>query len=131
MSLPKTMADADRHNARVAANKRPPMEPVKLSSPSAMSEAEIQGEIADYLRSIQAYFVRHAMHRPTTCDAGTPDFIGWKLGFPPFAFEVKRPKGKTTPEQNGQLHHAKREGGTAAVVHSVAEVKLFFESAMP
>lgn len=91
------------------------------------SEADIQQEIAEWLRGQRAFFVWHRMDAPTTCAAGTPDFVGCSKSFGPFALEVKRPGGKATPEQQAALHHARLEGMRAAVVYSLAEAVEFLK----
>ena len=88
-------------------------------------EAEIQQEIADWLRSQRAFFVWHRMDRATTCALGTPDFVGCSRHFGPFVLEVKRPGGKETREQAGQLLHAQFEGMRAGIVHSLPEAIKF------
>ena len=108
------------------AAKRTKKQTQRLSArPSEKSEAEIQNEIADWLRSQRAFFVWHRMDAPTTCAVGTPDFVGCSKTFGPFALEVKRPGGKETREQAGALMHAQLEGMRAAVVHSLAEAVEF------
>ena len=96
-------------------------------SKSAMREADIQDAIESLLKSFgrDCYYVRSRMDKPTTCKVGTPDFIGWIRGMP-FQLEVKRPGAKETREQAGELMRGRLAGSTSAIVHSVAEVEIFF-----
>lgn len=96
--------------------------------PPAKSEAEIQQEIADWLRSHRAFFVWHRTDKATTCAVGIPDFVGCSKAFGPFALEVKKPGGKETREQTGALLHARLEGMRAGVVHSLVEAVEFLNS---
>ncbi len=97
--------------------------------PAAKSEAEIQQDIAGWLRSFgrECWFVWHRIDKPSTAQVGTPDFVGWYRG-QPFCLEVKKPGGKQTREQAGQLMHAELAGGKSAVVHSLAEAVEFFQA---
>lgn len=99
------------------------------SRAAGKSEAEIQQEIAGWLRGLglECYFVRSRMDRATTNAVGTPDFIGWRKGRP-FALEVKKPGCKETVEQAGELMRGQLAGGKSAVVHSLAEAVEFFQS---
>ena len=103
--------------------------PAEASAPSKSSvrEAEIQDAIETLLKSFgrDCYYVRSRMDKPTTCKVGTPDFIGWLRGMP-FQLEVKRPGGKETREQAGELMRGRLAGSTSAIVHSVAEAEIFF-----
>ena len=96
--------------------------------PTAKSEADIQNEIADWLRSLgrECYWVRSRMDKATTNAIGTPDFIGWHRG-QPWAMEVKRPGQKQRREQAGELMRCELAGGRAAVVHSLAEAVEFLK----
>ncbi len=96
--------------------------------PSSQSEAGIQQEISDWLRSQRAFFVWHRTDKPSTAQVGTPDFVGCSKYFGPFALEVKKPGGKETREQAGALLHARLEGMRAAVVHSLVEAVEFLNS---
>jgi hypothetical protein len=90
--------------------------------PARITEAEIQEAIAGYLNSFgrDCYHVWHRMDKATTCRVGTPDFVGWLRG-KPFALEVKRPGGKQSREQAGELMRCQLAGGVAAVVYSLEE----------
>lgn len=103
--------------------------PAEASAPSnsAVREADIQDAIESLLKSFgrDCYYVRSRMDKPTTCKVGTPDFIGWLRGMP-FQLEVKRPGGKETREQAGELMRGRLAGSTSAIVHSVAEAEIFF-----
>lgn len=93
------------------------------------SEADIQQEIAGHLNSYgrDCYYVWHRTDRATTCAVGTPDFVGWLRG-KPFAMEVKKPGGKPTVEQAGELLRCELSGGSSAVVHSLAEAVEFLNN---
>lgn len=108
--------------ARQAARQKKPTAPAIPTPPSRKSEADIQGEIEDYLRGLGhvCWFTRSRMDCPTTNRPGTPDFIGILRGVP-FTFEVKRPGCKETREQAGELLWFGLAGGTSAIVHSLAE----------
>lgn len=128
---PFTQADVDAFHARQAAaanrnrSRTPGLEPRK-SPPSKLSEAEIQEQIAAYLRSFghDCAFDVNRMDRPTTCQVGRPDFIGGLRGVG-FAMEVKRSGCKETLEQAGQLLRWQLCGFRVAVVHSLAEAVEF------
>lgn len=130
--IPFTQADVDAFHARQAAavnrrnRARTPWPEPRKSPPSKLSEAEIQEQIATYLRSfgIECAFDVNRMDRPTTCQVGRPDFIGGLRGVG-FAMEVKRPGCKETLEQAGQLLRWQLCGFRVAVVHSLAEAVEF------
>lgn len=93
----------------------------QLQAANGKSESDLQNEIADWLRAQRIFFVWHRTDRATTCQVGTPDFVGCSKQFGPFALEVKKPGCKETREQAGQLMHANLEGMRAGIVHSLAE----------
>ena len=103
--------------------------PAEASAPSKSSvrESDIQDAIESLLKSFgrDCYYVRSRMDKPTTCKVGTPDFIGWLRGMP-FQLEVKRPGGKETREQAGELMRGRLAGSASAIVYSLAEAEIFF-----
>lgn len=116
-----TQQFVDAYNARRGHK----AEPAKLP-PSQLREAEIQEQIAAYLRSFgrDCAFDVSRMDKPTTCQVGRPDFVGVLRGVG-FAIEVKRPGCKETLEQAGQLMRWQLAGARVAVVHSLAEAVEF------
>ncbi len=130
-----TQADVDAFEARRSARQRGPSaatrlldagDAVKIAKGKALAESEIQEAIARYLRGFghDCNFAVSRMDRPTTGTVGQPDFLGGLRGVG-FALEVKRPGGKVTQEQAGQLLRWKLCGFRVAVVHSVAEAVQF------
>ena len=93
-----------------------------------LPEAEIQREIAQHILTLGRgiYAVWHRMDMPTTCQVGTPDFVGFYQGRP-FAIEVKTKTGKVSNEQRGQLHLSELAGAKTAVVRSRQEAVEFLE----
>lgn len=92
-------------------------------------EADIQDAIETHLKSYghACYYYRARMDKPTTGRVGTPDFIGWIRGRP-FMLEVKRPGGKLTQDQGGELRRGQLAGApSVAVVHSVEEARQALE----
>lgn len=59
---------------------------------------------------------------------GLPDVAGMLRGGQLFAIEVKRPGGKLTPEQRGQLEEIVRHGGIAGVADSVEAARAIIEA---
>ena len=98
-----------------------------LSSSGAKCEADIQEQIESLLKSYgrDCYYYRARMDKPTTGRVGTPDFIGWIRGRP-FMLEVKRPGGKQTREQAGELMRGQLAGAESAIVYSLEEAVEFF-----
>jgi hypothetical protein len=95
-------------------------------------EADIQEAIEAHLKSYgnDCYYYRARMDKPTTGRVGTPDFIGWLRG-KPFMLEVKRPGGKQTREQAGELLRGQLAGAPCvAVVHSLEEARMALEKLM-
>lgn len=123
-----TQLDIDQYNARrVVKGNAPP----KTARPSEVKESEIQAAIATYLRSFghDCHFDVCRMDRATTGTVGRPDFLGALRGVG-FALEVKRPGGKETREQAGELLRWQLAGFRVAVVHSLAEAVAFISSAV-
>jgi hypothetical protein len=96
--------------------------------PKSEREADIQEQIETLLKSYgrECYYFRARMDKPTTGRIGTPDFIGWLRGRP-FMLEVKRPGGKQTREQAGELMRGQLAGAVVSVVHSAEEAASFLE----
>lgn len=93
---------------------------------SAKSEADIQGEIENFLKSLgtSCWFTRSRMDRATTQRVGIPDFVCLYRAVP-FVIECKRPGCKETREQAGELLWFKLAGGHAKICHSLDEAKQF------
>jgi hypothetical protein len=122
MSAPQfTTAWLVAHEAERRAKKRTQ----RITRPQPKTEADIQFEIAEWLRGQRAFFVWHRTDKPSTAQVGTPDFVGCSKSFGPFALEVKKPGGKETREQAGALMHAQLEGMRSGVVHSLEEAVAF------
>ena len=84
-----------------------------------MTEYQIQKQILDFLRSRNDCW---AVKVEVANERGVPDVICCCRGrF--YAFEVKAVKGKATPIQLAQIKRIRLTGGTAAVVHTVEEVR--------
>lgn len=62
------------------------------------NEAELQNQIASYLRLKGIAFSRSRMDKRSTTTLGWPDFI-FCINRKPLAFECKMPGGKLKPEQ--------------------------------
>lgn len=60
---------------------------------------------------------------------GHSDILGMLKGGRLFAFEVKRPGERATTVQHSFLDQVNRDGGLAAVVHSVDEARAVIEAA--
>ena len=103
--------------------------PATKQSRNEKRESEIQGEIEAYLKSLGrcCYYVRSRMDKATTNKAGTPDFVGCCRG-KMFAIEVKRPGGKATAGQIGELMRVRLAGGVSRVAFCVEDVMLILES---
>lgn len=143
-----TKAQADEHNRRIERAKLPKIttaaslmaeimeretkkKTVNLRAANGKSEADIQQEIEDHLKSLgrECWFTRSRMDRATTQRCGIPDFlIVWRGK--PLAIEVKRPGCKETREQAGELLWFNLAGGTSAIVHSLQEAKHVLEGAI-
>ena len=83
-----------------------------------MSEAAIQNKIINYLKSIGAYTIKTI----STNRSGTPDILCCLDGkF--IALEVKTEKGITSALQEHHIKEIIKNGGVAAVVRSVKDVK--------
>ena len=97
--------------------------------PKTEREADIQEQIETLLKSYgrECYYFRARMDKPTTGRVGTPDFIGWLRG-KPFMLEVKRPGGKQTREQAGELMRGQLAGAKSAVVYSLVEAVEFLQT---
>ena len=92
-------------------------------------EADIQETIETHLKSFgrDCYYFHARMDKPTTGRVGTPDFIGWLRG-KPFMMEVKRPGGKQTREQAGELMRGQLAGAESAVVYSLDDAVEFLKT---
>ena len=100
--------------------------------PANSRESDIQDAIESHLKSFghACYYYRARMDKPTTGRVGTPDFIGWLRG-KPFMMEVKRPGGKQTREQAGELLRGQLAGARVAVVYSISEAVEFIRNLCP
>lgn len=89
----------------------------------------IQSEIEAYLKSLgfDIWYDLKRSDKKTTSRVGTPDLVGVYRG-KAFAMEVKRPGGKPTAEQLGELMWLERAGAKTAVVYSVTEAINFLKS---
>ena len=84
-----------------------------------MNEKAIAASIMKWLRKL-----------PDTCvwkitdmnNVGFPDITGVHRGMA-FFFEVKQPKGRTTPKQSYEIERIRAAGGRAHVVYSLENVK--------
>lgn len=84
-----------------------------------MLERDIQGAITDWLLLKGAWYFKvhgHGMQR-----RGVPDIIGCYKG-KLFGIEVKKPGGKVSWEQKGEIDAIIRAGGEAFVAYSVDDV---------
>jgi len=109
--------------ARQAARKKPPLTPITPTPPSRQTEAEIQADIESYLRGLghTCWWTRSRMDIASSATrAGVPDFVGVYRGIG-WAMEVKKPGGKETREQGGELLWFGLAGGRPAIVHSLGE----------
>lgn len=88
-------------------------------------EESIVKKICDYLKTVpNCWFfkVKGGAHQKK----GVPDIIGcYKGSF--FAFEVKRPGGKTTELQQFHIERIQNAGGAAYMVDSVTMVQCYFK----
>lgn len=57
---------------------------------------------------------------------GTPDIFAWQNG-KAYAFELKSPTGKVSPEQGEWIEKFKKAGGLGYVIRSVSELVNVFE----
>ena len=90
-------------------------------------EKDIVKAILQYLRTIPRCFCWKE-HGGMYGTAGIPDIIACVDGrF--FGFEVKTVDGKPTKLQEATIRRIQASGGTAAVVHSVEEVRRVLEHA--
>lgn len=83
-----------------------------------MSEQDIQQNIIAYLSKLPDTWVIKTI---STNKRGCPDILA-SIGGQFYAFEVKTPKGRVAPIQQGQLDKIKETGGRAFIVRSVADV---------
>lgn len=91
-----------------------------------MKESDIVQAIKKYLKTVPGCFAWKE-HGGMYGTAGIPDIIACINGrF--FAFEVKTEVGKPTTLQEATIRKIQRAGGTAAVVRSVAEVRMLVEN---
>jgi len=95
-------------------------------------ENEIQQEIEDWLMTQvhQCWWDRKRMDRPTTSRVGVPDFVGSWRGRA-FGLEVKKPGGKPSTEQQGELAWMRKAGAVVGVVFSKEEAVEFFMKIEP
>ena len=114
MSVPKTIQEVVAHNARVAAGKlsklsgaaggnkaeSKPVDCLNLAAP----EREIHEQIAAELVLRRWYFVHSQFGKPTTQNAGVPDFIIAAPEGITLWVEVKKKGGKLSEEQNVTRH---------------------------
>lgn len=108
-----------------------------MSVPSWVPEKQIEIMILTFLRakgifcfkvdSVGYYDQRLKVYRKPNNPfriLGMPDIHGIYKGCP-FYIEVKKAKGRLSPEQKIFLDRAKKEGAIAFVAHSVEEVKSY------
>lgn len=90
-------------------------------------EKEIQKAICQYLSILpRCYFVWHRMDQRTTCQVGTPDFVGFYWATP-FVIEVKAKGQKLTFDQHVHIERAQEAGARALVAYSLDDVIKFIE----
>jgi hypothetical protein len=99
-----------------------------------LTEAQIQGQIIDWLRLHGAVVTRinsgsvllqnsnGSTRRVKLADAGTSDIIACLHGGEYVAIEVKRPGEKPTPAQELFIDQVNATGGLAFVAHSLEDV---------
>jgi len=144
MPLPRTQAEADAHNARVAAGRiratlsmdsAPPYDDEALAkalhrSPAPAphvagtpdgQEDTLHAQIASHCVGQGWYFVHSRTDRRTTQAKGVPDFLIFGENRQFWAVEVKTKTGKVTREQAGAIFWLDRLGHKAAVVRSFQE----------
>lgn len=91
------------------------------------TEADVQKQIREYLDLLpRCYYVWHRMDRATTCEVGTPDFVGVIRGVA-FVLEVKKPGKKPKPNQTYHLRYAAIAGAKAGWCDSFDGAMKFFE----
>ena len=107
----------------------PPEERKALGAPTcaevdeklrAKSEKQLQENIGNMLRQFDIIYNVSRMDRKKTDMVGWPDFT-FAIHGRAFAFEVKLPGGKLTPDQERVIDHMKRNGWLVLVVRSEAE----------
>lgn len=85
-----------------------------------MLEAKITTNIKRWLE--RNHFVVLKVYGGPMQAAGWPDLLAWRDGVS-YAFEVKRPGGKTTKLQLNRLHRLRDQSVVCGVVESVQDVK--------
>lgn len=91
------------------------------------TEADVQKQIREYLDLLpRCYYVWHRMDRATTCEVGTPDFVGVIRGVA-FLLEVKKHGKKPEPKQIDRLFAASMAGATAGWCDSFDGALRFFD----
>lgn len=113
------------------------MKPLRLKRPEPR-ESDVQHAVLQALHMHPAVAHAHRMNtgvfRPQRKDGSTgfvragfngcPDVIGMLKGGRALYVEVKRPSGKTTPEQAAFLQSAAKDGALAFVARSADDVYL-------
>ena len=106
------------------------------SSSDVPLERDVLRAILDYLRHCDSVAIVWRMQSGMVSDGaqmyrigtvGMPDIAGMLRGGQMFAIEVKRPGGKPTQVQQGQIDEIVRHGGLAGVAHSVEEARAIIE----
>jgi hypothetical protein len=84
------------------------------------TEAEITSAIRSLLKTVGVFAWKN-WSGPMSSPKGIADILGcWQGRF--VAIEVKRPGGRTTPEQERFLEAVRRHGGIAFVARSIDDV---------
>ncbi len=111
MGVPKTMAEVEAHNARVAAGKKSPgavalNTQTANAAPGVERERDLHDRIEADLKSRRWYYVHSRTDKKTTQAKGVPDFIIAAPGVPAKTLwiEIKKKGGKLSPEQNITRH---------------------------
>lgn len=91
------------------------------------AEAELQSDIAQYLRLLEIEFDRPPMNKRSNRPAGWPDFVLAYKGVP-VGLEAKTILGKLSPDQTKRHEAMRRNGWTIVVVRSLADVQQTFRA---
>lgn len=128
MPFPRSMAEVEAHNARVAAGRRRALGPGGAQGPTTLEEQVPAGQEGELHEKILAecnrrgwYVVHSRMDQATTQSKGVLDFIIAADRGRVLWVEAKTKKSKPTTEQAGTLFWLARLGHRCTVVRSMAE----------
>jgi len=120
-SLLRRIAPADRKTVHLP----PPLSEL-VSQTAAKAdvkrEKELQNQIENFLRLRGITAIRSAMHRKTSNNLGTPDFL-FAIWGRAVALECKLPGQKPTEDQKRVMAGLAKDGWYVKIVHSLDEMR--------